>query len=94
MNTTETLTIKLPSHLIEGLRNSVKSGAFSSESEGIELLLRTWYGPEGIQEPDIETLRAFVAKGLAEADAGNVVDADQVHTELRERIKAIADRRE
>ena len=94
MSSTKTLTISLPSHLVEGLRNSVKTGAFNSESEGIELLLRTWYGPEGIQEPDIDTLRAFVTEGIADADAGRFVDADQVHVELRGRIKAIADHRE
>ena len=94
MGTTERLTVDLPSELVEGLRDSIKAGAFSSESQVIEVLLRSWYGPDDVGEPDIETLRAFVAEGLAEADAGNLIDADQVHAELRARIKAIADRRE
>ena len=94
MGTNERLTIELPSHLVAGLRQSVRSGAFSSESEAIATLLRTWYGPEGVEEPDLETLRAFVAEGLAEADAGKFIDADEMHAELRARIKAVADRRE
>jgi antitoxin ParD1/3/4 len=91
---TERLVVDLPSELVEGLRDSIKSGAFSSESQAIEVLLRSWYGPDEIGKPDIETLRAFVAEGLAEADAGHLLDADTVHSELRARIKAISDRRE
>ena len=94
MGTTERLVVDLPSDLVEGLRDSIKAGAFASESEAIEALLRSWYSPDDISEPGIETLRAFVAEGIAEADAGHVIDADKVHAELRARIKAIADRRE
>ena len=94
MGTTERLVFDLPSELLEGLRGSIKAGAFSSESQAIEVLLRSWYGSDEAGEPDIETLRAFVAEGLAEVDAGKVIDADKVHAELRARIKAIADRRE
>lgn len=94
MGTTQRLVVDLSSDLVEGLRNSVKAGAFASESEAIEILLRSWYGPDEAGEPDIETLRAFVAEGLAEADAGHLIDADTVHAELRARIKAISDRRE
>jgi antitoxin ParD1/3/4 len=94
MGTTERLVVDLPSDLVEGLRDSIKAGAFSSESEAIELLLRNWYGADESGEPDIETLRAFVAEGIADVEAGRVIDADKVHAELRARIKAIADRRE
>ena len=90
MTTTERLVIDLPSDLVAGLRNSIRSGAFASESEAIETLLRTWYGPEGTEEPDIETLRAFVAEGIADADAGRVVDAEEVYARVRARIEAIA----
>jgi Arc/MetJ-type ribon-helix-helix transcriptional regulator len=91
---TERLVVDLPSDLVEDLRVSIKAGAFASESDAIEVLLRSWYGPDEIGEPDIETLRAFVAEGIAEADAGHLIDADTVHAELRARIKAISDRRE
>ena len=90
MGTTERLTIELPSHLVEGLRESIRSGAFASESEAIEALLRSGYGNEGFEEPDIETLRAFVAEGIADADAGRVHDAEDVYARVRARIEAIA----
>ena len=42
MGTTERLVIDLPSELVDGLRDSIKAGEFSSESEAIEALLRAW----------------------------------------------------
>ena len=84
----ERLVVDLPSELVEGLRDSVRSGAFASESEAIAALLRPWYGHGRIDEPDIETLRAFVAEGIADADAGRVSDAEDVYARLRARIEA------
>jgi len=62
MSKTERLAVDLPAHLLTGLRESVRSGAFASESEAVEVLLRTWNGEEGTKEPDLKALRAFVAK--------------------------------
>ena len=93
MASTEQLIVDLPAELVASLRNSVRSGAFASESEAIEVLLRTWFGPEGMEEPDIETLRAFVAEGIADADAGRLIEADEMFEELRLRYgAAVAER--
>jgi Arc/MetJ-type ribon-helix-helix transcriptional regulator len=80
----------LPSDLVAGLRASVRSGAFGSESEALEVLLRTWYGDEGAEEPDIETLRAFVAEGIADVDAGRTSDAEEVYARVLARIDEFA----
>ena len=88
MASTEQLTVELPAELVAALRNSVRSGAFASESEAVETLLRTWFGPEGTEEPDIETLRAIVAEGIADADVGRFVEADEMFDELRVRYGA------
>jgi antitoxin ParD1/3/4 len=89
MGATKRLTVELPSYLVESLRDSVKAGAFASESEAIEALLKPWYGNEKIEEPDIETLRAFVAEGIADVDAGRVSDAEDVYARVRARIEEI-----
>jgi antitoxin ParD1/3/4 len=93
MNATERLVIDLPVDLVEGLRDSIKSGAFASESEAIEMLLRLWYGHEQVEEPDSATLRAFVAEGIADADAGRLVDSEEMFKRLRARFSAIAAKR-
>jgi len=39
---------------------------------------------------DLETLRACVAEGIADADAGRLSDAEDVYARLRAHIEAIA----
>jgi Arc/MetJ-type ribon-helix-helix transcriptional regulator len=94
MNATERLELELPADLVATLRVIVKSGAFASESELVSTVLQAWYGSDDLSEKDLDEVRIAVAEGLAEADAGKFIAADEVHGELRARIKAIADRRE
>ena len=94
MSKIERLTIELPEHLVAGLRESVRSGAFASESAAIEELLLAWYGPEGTKEPPIEQLRAFIAEGLAEIEAGRGIDAEEVFDELEARYEAMIAKRD
>jgi Arc/MetJ-type ribon-helix-helix transcriptional regulator len=88
MGTTERLVVDLPAELVDGLRDSVRAGDFASESEAVEAVLRVFYGSDGAEEPDIETLRAFVAERIAEADAGRFVDTDEMFARLRTRYLA------
>jgi antitoxin ParD1/3/4 len=90
MSKTERLIVELPAYLVAGLRHSVQSGSYASESAAIEALLQTWYGSEGTEEPPVELLRAFVAEGIADAEAGRLHDAEGVYGRLRERIKSAA----
>ena len=90
MGTTERLVVDLPADLVAAVRQEVQSGAFATESEVLEAILRVWHSEQEIEEPDIETLRAFVAEGIADADAGRLVPAEEVYARLRARIKAIA----
>jgi Arc/MetJ-type ribon-helix-helix transcriptional regulator len=92
MGTTERLVLDLPSDLVAILRQAVKRGDFGSESEALSAVLRAWQD-EGDIDEDIEKIRARVAEGLAEAEAGEIIGADEVHAELRAQIKVIADRR-
>lgn len=90
MGTMEQLVVELPKELVDALRKSVRSGAFSSESEALEILLRGWYGDSGTEEPDIQTLRAFVAHGIADADAGRFVNAEEMFERLRTRYRVMS----
>jgi Arc/MetJ-type ribon-helix-helix transcriptional regulator len=90
MGTTERLVLDLPSHLVASLRESVRSGAYPSESAAIEELLAAWYGLEGTEEPPIELLRTFVGEGVADADAGRVSDAKDVYERVLGRIETLA----
>jgi len=85
--------VELPSELVAVLREAVQRGDFSSESEALSAMLRAWHDDDDFGE-DIDQIRAEVAESLAEADAGQLIDADDVHSEFARAIKAIADRRE
>ena len=90
MAATERLVVDLSSDLVTAVRDAVQTGAFASESAVLEAILRAWYGDDAAAEPDIETLRAFVAEGIADADAGRVSDAEEVYARVRARIEAVA----
>jgi predicted transcriptional regulator len=43
-----------------------------------------------VDETDLETLRACVAEGIADADAGRLCEAEDVYARLRAHIEAVA----
>jgi antitoxin ParD1/3/4 len=90
MGRTERLVVDLSSDLVAAVRDAVQSGVFTSESEVLEAILRAWHGHGEIEEPDIETLRAFVAEGIADVDAGRLVDGEEMFERLRARYCEIA----
>jgi len=88
MDTTERLLLDLPAELVTRLREQVASGDFRSESEAVEMILKSYYVEDDLDEGELEEIRAAVAEGIADADAGRVFDADEVFKELHERIKS------
>jgi len=92
MSSTERLVVELPSDLAQALRHAVRKGPFASESELLTSLLRTWQGNDDLSNEELEEIRAAVAEGLADVEAGRVVPADEVHAELRARIESVAAR--
>ena len=94
MDTTERLIIDLPKELVDKLREQVVSGKFKSESQVVETLLKaSYYGESELGPDELEEVRAAVAEGIADADAGRVHNADDVHAKLRAIIKETAARR-
>ena len=89
MTSTTQITVELPSELVDALRSAVQSGHYASESEFLIELLG-WGKPEYETPEELEEIRAAVLEGVADADAGRVVDADEVFDRLHARIEAVA----
>ena len=75
------MTINLPSEMDQFLKNLVVTGTYASEqdavAEGLRLLMSR------------EQLKAEIAKGVRELDAGNFYDEETVFGELEEEIALI-----
>lgn len=90
MDTTERLVLDLPKELVDKLRERVASGEFQSESQAVEAVLKESYPAEDKLSPDeLEEVRAAVAEGIADADAGRLHDADEVFAALKARYEAM-----
>jgi Arc/MetJ-type ribon-helix-helix transcriptional regulator len=92
MGTTERLVLDLPSEIVAVLREAVRRGDFHSESEALSAIVRAFGGDIDFEE-DIAEIRTHIAEAMAESDADEVISANEVHAELRAKIKAIADQR-
>jgi len=75
------MNVELSSDASSFIDSLVSSGDFQTPSEavaeGIRLLMSR------------EKLRSEVQAGIDDADAGNLVDADEVYAEARRRIQAV-----
>lgn len=72
MQKTEKLSITLPAEMVRAIRESVRSGAYRSESEVIREALGGWME----RERRLATLDQAIARGVADAEAGRVQDID------------------
>ena len=71
MDTTERLVHRPAPELVDRLREHVASGEFRSESEAVEAVLKAiYYGEDEFRPEELEEVRAAVAEGIADADAG------------------------
>lgn len=82
MQAAEKLSITLTPEIANFIRQKVESGLYSSNSEIIREALR------GMMERErrLEKLDAAIAVGVADAEAGQVQDIEEVRTELRDRF--------
>ncbi len=87
--TTKQLVIDLPSELIDTLQAIVRSGDFASESELVGTILQAWYAADHLDKEELKEVRAAVAEGLADANAGRFVDANEMFDRLRARYRAM-----
>jgi antitoxin ParD1/3/4 len=80
----EKFSVTLPGEMARVIHERVSSGNYGSVSEVIRDAMRAWLQ----RERRLAALDAALARGVAELDAGQGQDAEQVRKELRERLSA------
>ncbi len=80
----EKFSVTLPGEMARVIHERVNSGDYGSVSEVIRDAMRAWLH----RERRLAVLDAALARGIAELDAGQGQDAEQVRKELREQLSA------
>ena len=80
----EKFSVTLPGEMARVIHERVSSGNYGSVSEVIRDAMRAWLQ----RERRLAALDAALARGVAELEAGQGEDAEQVRRELRERLGA------
>ena len=80
----EKFSVTLPGEMARVIHERVSSGNYGSVSEVIRDAMRAWLQ----RERRLAALDAALTRGIAELDAGQGQDAEQVRKEVRERLSA------
>ena len=80
----EKFSVTLPGEMARVIHERVNSGNYGSVSEVIRDAMRAWLQ----RERRLAALDAALTRGIAELDAGQGQDAEQVRQELRDRLSA------
>ncbi len=78
------ITVKLSPPLEAMVREKVASGEYASEADVVEQALLLLQRHEAVQAAELDALCRDIAQGLADLDAGRVVDAEAVFKELEQ----------
>jgi antitoxin ParD1/3/4 len=78
MQAAEKLSITLPAEMVRVIRDKVSTGAYGSNSEIIREALRGWME----RERRLELLDRAIAQGIADAEAGQTQEIDEVRAEI------------
>jgi antitoxin ParD1/3/4 len=79
------MNVSLSPELEQLIEKKVKSGMYNSASEVIRAGLRLLKEQDELKQIRLRELKREVQKGLDEIKRGEIVDADEVFQELRER---------
>ena len=80
------LNVSLPPELENRVRQHVESGLYSSASEVIREALRLFEAYQGVQAANLASLKADIAQGVADIEAGRVRELDM--NEIKQRGRA------
>ncbi len=81
-----TVNISLTPELNAFLQGRVESGRYQTASEVVREALRLLERQEQERDEAIQQLKAKLERGAARAEAGELLDGDEVFEELREMI--------
>ncbi len=81
------LNVSLPPDLEKRVRQHVESGLYSSASEVIREALRLFEAYQGVQATRLAALKAEIAEGVADIDAGRVREVSM--STIKERGRAV-----
>jgi antitoxin ParD1/3/4 len=76
------------------VKEQVATGRYNNASEVVRAGLRLLENEEELRARRLAELDAALARGLADAEAGRVVPAEQVFAELRARYRTMADKKD
>lgn len=84
------MNISLTPELEELVNEKVRSGMYHSASEVIREGLRLLREQDALRELRFQELRKEIARGIEQADRGELVEGDEVFKNLRARSKRAA----
>ena len=81
------MNIRLKPDTEQWLRSQVEQGRFGSVEEAIEaLVLDDQIAQDALEQTDLSWAKPYLAKGLADLEAGRTVPAEEVYADLRARF--------
>ena len=86
MATRTTVNVSLTPELGAFLQSRVKSGRYQTTSEVVREALRLLQNQEKEREEGLKQVKSKLQRGAAEAERGELLDADEVFEELRQLI--------
>ena len=88
MNKRQAMSVSLSPGLSKYVRTRVRSGAYQSVSEVVRESLRRMMDADTRRAREHQALVRRIREGIVAADAGRVVDADDVFAEIASRSRA------
>src|ERR1700737_938285 len=82
-----TVNISITPELDAFLQTRVKSGRYQTTSEVVREALRLLQHQEREREEGLKQLKTKLQRGTAQAESGELLDADEVFEELRQLIE-------
>lgn len=81
------MNVNLTPELEELVQRKVQSGLYNNQSEVVREALRLLAEQDRLREAHLTNLRGALAKGLAQADRGELLEGPAVVAEVRETLR-------